>query len=138
MQVQHSSGAAGSPGAHRGRHGAAPARPAARGGCPPQQCHREGPLLRSHLLTASPRTAVVLPKFTSLLLRGPYSTASKSSRWCIQAGDRQRSAGVRQAVAGEQDGTQLTVERVVIRALLNAPDQALQLLLDAEQRGEVR
>ena len=39
---------------------------------------------------------------------------------------------------GEQDGTQLTVERVVIRALLNAPDQALQLLLDAEQRGEVR
>ena len=26
----------------------------------------------------------------------------------------------------------------MIRALLNAPDQALQLLLDAEQRGEAR
>ena len=28
------------------------------------------------------------------------------------------------------------MERVVIKALLNEPDQALQLLLDAEQRGE--
>ena len=28
------------------------------------------------------------------------------------------------------------MERVIIKALLNAPDQALQLLLNAEQRGE--
>ena len=37
-----------------------------------------------------------------------------------------------------QDGSQITVERVIVKALLNAPDQAVQLLLDAEQRGEVR
>ena len=37
-----------------------------------------------------------------------------------------------------QDGSQTTVERVIIKALLNAPDQAVQLLLEAEQRGEVR
>ena len=37
-----------------------------------------------------------------------------------------------------QDGSQTTAEKVVIKALLNAPDQAVQLLLDAEQRGEVR
>ncbi|CAL5227691.1 g10699 [Coccomyxa viridis] len=36
------------------------------------------------------------------------------------------------------DGSQTTAERVIIKALLNAPDQAVQLLLEAEQRGEVR
>ena len=30
------------------------------------------------------------------------------------------------------------MERVIIKGLLNAPDQAVQLLLEAEQRGEVR
>lgn len=42
------------------------------------------------------------------------------------------------SVVRVQDGSQTTVEKVIVKALLNAPDQAVQLLLEAEQRGEVR